>query len=335
MQRILVTGAGGFIGGFIVEEAIKRGYHTYAGVRPSTNREYLTDPHIEFIDLPFHNKKALKEKLSHIKEQSGRWDYIVHNLGATKVKQVADFDKINFEYARNFVDALTELDMQPELFVYMSTLGVMGLGDETSDKPITLKKAQTPNTAYGRSKQKMENYLRSCTGLNYVILRPTGVYGPREKDYFLMFKTVKSGFNFIPGFDEQYLSFIYVKDLVDVIFLCIERRVKRKEYLISDGQCYTSSEFCEITKNALNKKVVITVKLPLTLVKGVSVVAEKVAKLAGKTSTLNGDKFRIMKQRNWNCDISELVKDTGFSPKYDLKKGVNEAIEWYKENKWL
>lgn len=335
MQRILVTGAGGFIGGFIVEEAIKKGYHTYAGVRPSTNREYLTDPHIEFIDLPFHNKKALREKLLEMKDLIGRWDYIIHNLGATKVKNPADFEKINFHFAKNLVDLLIELDMKPDLFVYMSTLGVMGPGDESSDNPITPDKEQTPNTAYGRSKQLMENHLKSCRDFNYAILRPTGVYGPREKDYLLMFKTVQSGFNFVPGFNEQYLSFIYVKDLVDVIFLCIDKKVQRKEYLISDGNCYTSTEFCTITKNALNKKLVITIKLPLSFVKGVSVIAENLAKLVGKTSTLNGDKFRIMKQRNWNCDISQLVRDTGFSPKYDLKKGVSEAIAWYKENKWL
>ncbi|MGL5318024.1 MAG: NAD-dependent epimerase/dehydratase family protein [Bacteroidales bacterium] len=335
MPRILVTGAGGFIGGFIVEEALRRGFHTFAGVRPTTSREYLSDPHIDFIDLPFHDPKALREKLTLFKEQYGKWDYIVHNLGATKVKQVSDFDKVNFDFARNFVDALIALEMSPELFVYMSTLGVMGPGDERSNQPITPGKPQTPNTAYGKSKQKMEEYLREQTTLNYAILRPTGVYGPREKDYFLMFKTVQSGFNFVPGFKEQYLSFIYVKDLVKAIFLCIEHGVKRKEYLISDGQCYTSTEFCKITKNALNKKVVITVKLPLTLVQGVSVIAENLARLAGKTSTLNGDKFRIMKQRNWNCDISALMKDTGFTPEYDLKKGVNEAIEWYKENKWL
>lgn len=335
MQRILVTGAGGFIGGFIVEEALNRGFETYAGVRKSTSREYLSDSRIQFIDLPFHNRTALAKKLQECKDQFGGWDYIIHNLGATKVKKTEDFDKINFDFARNFVETLIELNMKPKQFLYISTLGVLGPGNESSSEPITTENASGPNTAYGRSKQKMEMYLKSLTDFNYVIIRPTGVYGPREKDYFLMFKTIKSGFNFIPGFKEQYLTFIYVKDLVKALFLCIDKQICRKEYNLCDGQCYTSSLFCDIVKNRLNKQWVLNIKLPLALVKGVSIVAENMAKIAGKTSTLNGDKYRIMKQRNWNCDISDLKKDTGFQADYDLIKGVDEAISWYEENQWL
>ena len=51
LKKILVTGAGGFIGGFIVEEALRRGYETWAGVRASTNKEYLKDENIKFVDL--------------------------------------------------------------------------------------------------------------------------------------------------------------------------------------------------------------------------------------------------------------------------------------------
>ena len=62
-KRILVTGAGGFIGGFIVEEALQRGYETWAGIRPSTSRAYLTDGRIRFINLSFGNKDELKQQL--------------------------------------------------------------------------------------------------------------------------------------------------------------------------------------------------------------------------------------------------------------------------------
>ena len=52
-KNILITGAGGFIGSFIVEEALRRGYKTWAGVRKTTNKEYLQDSRIQFIDLAF------------------------------------------------------------------------------------------------------------------------------------------------------------------------------------------------------------------------------------------------------------------------------------------
>ena len=63
LKKILVTGAGGFIGGFIVEEALRRGYETWAGVRASTNKEYLKDENIKFVDLKFNDKEQLKKQL--------------------------------------------------------------------------------------------------------------------------------------------------------------------------------------------------------------------------------------------------------------------------------
>ena len=63
--------------------------------------------------------------------------------------------------------------------------------------------------------------------------------------------------------------------------------------------------------------------------------AEKVAAQLGKSSTLNGDKYKIMKQRNWQCDISPLVNELGYRPDYNLERGVKEIVAWYKNEKWL
>ena len=68
---------------------------------------------------------------------------------------------------------------------------------------------------------------------------------------------------------------------------------------------------------------------------GVSVVAEKTSAMRGKASTLNRDKFKIMRQRNWQCDVSEAQHDFGFNPRYDLEKGIDEAVDWYKSAGWL
>ena len=59
-KRVLITGAGGFIGGFLVEESLRRGYETWAGVRPSTSRAYLSDERIHFVNLAFARKEELK-----------------------------------------------------------------------------------------------------------------------------------------------------------------------------------------------------------------------------------------------------------------------------------
>ena len=76
-----------------------------------------------------------------------------------------------------------------------------------------------------RAKLEAENYLRHQSYFPYVILRPTGVYGPGEKDYFMEIKSVKSGFDFAVGFTPQRITFIYVKDLATVAFLALENEL--------------------------------------------------------------------------------------------------------------
>jgi UDP-glucose 4-epimerase len=57
--------------------------------------------------------------------------------------------------------------------------------------------------------------------------------------------------------------------------------------------------------------------------------------MAGKSSTLNMDKYNIMKQRNWQCDITPAVEEIGYKPEYNLERGVVETIKWYKKEGWL
>lgn len=335
MGRILITGAGGFIGGFIVEEALRRGWETWAGVRKSTARTYLTDDRIHFIDLDYADSGRLVEQLSALKSDGIYWDCIVHNLGVTKCLDTNDFDRVNTEYVKCFSNALIATEMVPRQFILMSSLGAWGAGDEKSFAPIRLTDIPSPETRYGKSKLAAEQYLRSLPSFPYVIMRPTGVYGPREKDYFLMMKSIARGVDFAAGYRPQQLTFIYVKDLVQVIFKAIERGVTRRSYFVSEGRAYTADEFRSLVARELNKRFVVPVRVPLFVLKVICSVAEWGARLTGKASTLNRDKYRIMKQRNWICDIEPLRTELGFEPAYDLEKGVKESIVWYKENGWL
>ena len=169
----------------------------------------------------------------------------------------------------------------------------------------------------------------------YTIFRCTGVYGPHERDYFLMIKSIKRGFDFSVGFKKQMLTFIYVKDLVRGVIDALEAGPKHKAYFMSEARSYTQQEFRKIVCDELGKKVVVPVTCPLWIVKVVCHVAEFWGKVTGKASTLNPDKFRILKQRNWLCDTSDAERDFGFKAKYDLKQGIHEAVEWYKSAGWL
>ena len=335
MKKVIITGASGFIGSFLVEKALSLGWQVWAGVRKSSSREYLQDSRIEFIDLEFSNVNRLTGQLSDFVEKYGEIDYIIHNAGVTKCLNSDDFDKINFKYTANLIEAINTANISLGKFVLMSSLSAYGIGDEVNYTPIKTVDIPNPNTAYGESKIKAERFLEEKAAFSYIIMRPTGVYGPREKDYFLMLKTVKSGLDVGAGFKSQHLTFIYVKDLVDAVYLALESSVRNKGYFVADGDVYTDKEYTALVKKILGKKYVLSLKVPLSVLKVLSVISEEISKFTKKPSTLNRDKYKIMKQRNWECDITPLVQDLGFSPKYNLERGLRESVEWYKKNHWL
>ena len=333
-KRVLVVGAGGFAGGFFVEEGLRRGYDVWAGVRATTSRKYLTDPRIKFLELNFDDPASLSEALRAALPDGVKWDWIIYNLGATKCLSFSDFSKINYEYLRSFTEALKKADMVPDKLLYMSSLSAVGPGDEKGYTPFTEKSIPQPNTRYGASKLKAEMQL-AMSGIPYIIFRSTGIYGPRDKDYFLMFESIKKGFDFSVGYRRQLLSFIYVEDLARAAYDALEKAPTGETYNVAEPRTYTQMEFRKIASEAVGKKHVIGVAMPLWAVKVVSAVAEKWGVARMKPSTLNRDKFNILKQRNWAVDVTKAKEAFGFSPSVDLKEGVRRSVEWYKKEGWL
>lgn len=333
-KKVLVVGAGGFVGGFLVEEGFRRGYDVWAGVRSTTSRKYLSDERIKFIELDFDDRHQLAEVLSKALPEGEKWDWIVYNLGATKCLSFSDFSKINYEYLRVFTDSLTEVGKVPEKLLYMSSLSAVGPGDEKDYTPFTERMIPHPNTRYGASKLKAEMHLAMC-GIPHIIFRATGIYGPRDHDYFLMFEAIRKGIDFSVGYKKQLLSFIYVEDLARAVYDALPKAPVGETYNIAEPAVYTQKEFRKIASEAVGKKHVVGIAMPLWGVKVVSAIAEKWGVARMKPSTLNRDKFNIMKQRNWAVDITKAREGFGFSPEVDLREGVRRAVEWYKREGWL
>lgn len=335
-RKILITGASGFIGSFLVEEALRRGFETYAAIRATSSRAYLQDPRIHLVELDMGHPERLEQQLLKQAEQNGgAFDYVVHCAGVTKCNDPADFERVNCQQTRTLVDTLIRLGQMPHQFLFVSTLSIFGPIHEEEFTPIREGDTPCPNTAYGISKLHAEQYLQSLPQLPYVIFRPTGVYGPREKDYFLMAQSIQQHVDFAAGFGRQDLTFVYVKDVVQAIFLAMEKGVTRRAYCLSDGSVYASRTFSDLLRRELGNPLVIRFKSPLWLLKLICNVAGWIAARRGTASTLNPDKYRIMKQRNWQCDISPAIKELGYCPDYNLSRGVKETVAWYKQQQWL
>ncbi|WP_036913919.1 NAD(P)-dependent oxidoreductase [Prevotella sp. FD3004] len=331
-MKILVTGASGFIGSFIVEEALNRGFETWAAVRRSSSRKYLQDNRTHFVELNLSSKEQLVEQL-----RDHNFDYVVHAAGVTKCLDKADFQRINTEGTKNLVDALLEVKMPLKRFVFVSSLSIFGaIKEQQPYEEILETDTPQPNTAYGRSKLAAEQYLESLgTRVPYIILRPTGVYGPREKDYFIMAKSIKGHSDFAVGFKRQDITFVYVRDVVQAIFLALEKGQTGRKYFLSDGNVYQSVTFSNLIHEELGRPWWIRITAPVWVLRIVTFFGEYIGRMTGKVTALNNDKYNILRQRNWRCDIQPAIDELGYQPQYDLQRGVKETIKWYKNNGWL
>ena len=331
MKKILITGASGFIGSFIAEEALRQGFETWAAVRNGSSRKYLQDSRIRFIELDLGNPDQLRRQL----EGKG-FTHAVHAAGATKCLHEEDFFRVNTQGTANLAVALAETCPGLERLVFISSLSVFGpVRDDRPGTDITDGDTPRPDTAYGRSKLAAERELDGIRGLHFSVLRPTGVYGPREKDYFMVAESIKKHVDFAAGLKPQHLTFIYVKDLVQAVFLALERGRDGARYIVSDGQTYSSRTFSDLIRQELGNPWLLRVKSPLWLLRIITAIGDRIGKATGRMTALNNDKYNIMKQRNWRCDITPAMTELGYKPQFDLRRGVHEAIEWYKENNWL
>ena len=331
-MKILITGASGFIGSFIVEEALRRGMDTWAAMRRSSKKDFLTDPRINFIELDLDSEDKLVEQL-----RGHEFDYVVHAAGVTKCLNREDFFRINTEGTKHLVNALLRLQMPLKRFVYISSLSIFGaIREQQPYEEIRETDTPQPNTDYGRSKLEAERWLDAINGaFPYVILRPTGVYGPRERDYFLMAKSIKQHSDFAVGYQRQDITFVYVQDVVQAVFLACERGKTGRKYFLSDGQVYQSTTFSDLIRRELGNPWWIRVTAPIWVLRVVTFFGDKIGHLTGKISALNNDKYHILRQRNWRCDIEPARRELGYEPKYTLKEGVPITIKWYKDNGWL
>lgn len=334
MKSVLITGANGFIGSFLVKAALEKGYQVTAGIRPTSDLSYLKGLDITYLPLDLSNKSSLAQALTRQVDKAGYFDYIIHNAGVTKSIHKQDYDIVNYQYTKNLVRVLNDFYLVPDKFVFMSSLSSYGPLNEASMQPIREDDQPHPATLYGKSKLKAEQFLASTERFPYLIFRPTGVYGPREKDFLVMYKMINRNLETYIGTSSQKLTFIYVKDLARLIMKALDSDVSRKSYFVTDGKQYSALEFSKIVKTILNKK---TVKLvfPKAMVWTMAYMLEKLSGLSGKTPTLNTEKLKEISRKHFLCDSSPLFNDFGFEPAYDLTSGLQETIAWYKQEKWL
>ena len=326
-EKLLITGASGFLGYHLVEQALSQDFEVYAGVRSSSNSSHLTTTGAHLMQLNLANIDETKRSLA----ETGI-THIIHAAGVTRAKTAADYNFANATLTRNLANAARNLPEGIKKFVFVSSLAAMG--PASNNQPILENDPPQPLTSYGKSKLLAEQYLLEMDGLPLVGLRPTAVYGPREKDLFLLVKTVQKGMEVYIGNTEQKLSFVYVKDLAKLAVTVLRSKISGEFYNISDGNVYSRYAFADAAKQALGQKT-FRIQLPLGLIKMVAAGMDSLYSRSSKTPVLNKEKLKELTATDWTCSIAKSQRDLQFLPLYNLEKGMLETVEWYKKQNWL
>lgn len=327
-QKVLITGASGFVGFHLIEAALAKDLDVYAAVRKSSDIKHLASYNIKYAFLDFTNIDSLEKEL-----KDNQYDFIIHAAGTTKARNQEEYNLVNASYAANLATAAAKSGTRVQKMVFVSSLAALGPLN-TIDELITENTQPVPVTAYGKSKLLAEQQLKDID-LPLIILRPTAVYGSRDKDILIILKTFSKGLEPYIGTKEQQLSFVYAKDLAAVsINALFTATAANGAYNITDGNCYNRYEMANITKNVLSKKT-FRFHLPLQIVRGLAIVLETTYGMFGKTPILNVEKLNEITAVNWCCNIEKARKNLDYDPAYNLQQGLKEALEWYKTNLWF
>ena len=328
MQRILITGASGFIGTHLVHVAQSLGYEVWAAIRPESNRRKLEAQGVRLVEVDYSDEHHLTEMLRAVIPptlgQEPMWHYVIHNAGITKTARTEEFQEVNAEQTRRLLAALSALPTPPLRFVLMSSMSSYG-DSNGSEAPLRVEDEQHPHTLYGRSKCLAEHYTEQ-SGLPYTLLLPTGVYGPGDADYLMSIQGIARGINAMAGCKTQYLTFVYGEDVARAaLFVLTQPEAEGKRYIVADGATYTDLEFGRMVQRLIGRKHVLHIRIPLPLVRLVCAFGSMRARLTGRVTPLNRDKYPILAQRNWRCDASPLFA-LGFTPTRTLEEGLRETI---------
>ncbi len=327
MQKVLVTGASGFVGGHVVHALQARGMAVRCLVRRTSRVDFIESmaPDLAIGDVT--QPETIGPALEGI-------DAVVHCAGITKSPSKAGYFKVNEQGAKNLYAACRAHAARLTKVVHVSSLAA--LGPSTGGAQVTEDCIPHPVSDYGESKLAGQRVAASFMGaFPLSIVVPPAVYGPRDADFYLYFKLIARGIVPLLGPGTNHLSLVYVKDLAAAIVdILISKRSPGRSYLVDDGVVHTwSSVACAISQT-MNRSPR-AVHLPVIAARVAGVIGDLRSKITGKASIVNSQKVREFLQASWTCSSRRVCDELGFRPQYPLARGMEETFTWYKEKGWL
>jgi len=327
-MRVLLTGATGFLGSFLLEELVAQGHEVTCLVRKSSDRRWIEGLKVRLVYGALSESPALEEAVRDA-------EVVYHLGGVTKAKNREGYFQANYQGTVNLLEACARRATKLKRFLFVSTLSAAG--PSLDGKPVTERDETHPTTAYGQSKRLAElAVLEYQTRFPVTIVRPPVVYGPRDRNVLTFFRYVKRGVIPLLGRRRRLFSLIYASDLVEGLRLSAEQEnASGQIYFMADPRPYSWEEVGHAIASALNVRAR-AVHFPEWILRRGAALLEDLAKLLGRDAVfINREKADDLLQPYWTCDPAKAQRELGFSPRVSMKEGVRRTAEWYVKEGWL
>lgn len=328
-MKVLVTGATGFIGSHVADKLLAKGYDVRCIARKTSNLRWLDGKNFEIVEASLDNPESLIKAVEGV-------DYVYHVAGLTFARNYEEFLKGNRDATANLISVVEKHAPNIKRFLFVSSQTVVGPAKSLYE-PVDETTPRNPITSYGRSKKESEDVVLSYKDkIPFTIVRAPAVYGPRDTAIYDIFRTVKMGLGTMVGFRDKYISLIHSEDLSRGIIEAAEsEKTKDEIYFVSSEEFYTWKQLINIIAEKMNKKFVLKIRLPHFIVLTVAAISEFLGKFSDKPPVFNYEKGIDFIQDYWICSTEKAKRDFGYRQMMSIEDGMQNTIEWYKQNKWL
>ena len=305
MSLLTITGATGFVGSAVLDEALAQGQT----VRALARREQAARAGVEWARGDLNDMGALAALVEGA-------DAVVHVAGLTNTPDPREFEAANVTGTANVLAAMSAAGVRRLVFV--SSLS-----------------ARMPElSAYGASKARAET-LVEASGLDWTTVRPPGVYGPRDVDYLEMFRTAKLGFVPLPPGGAS--SIIHAQDLARLLVVLATGNAastRKQTYEPDDGRegGWSHKELAAAIGRAVGRSRVFAPHLPRAVLEAAAA-ADRIAR--GDRAKLTADRVGYMTHPNWVARFDRKPPPGLWQPQIGGEEGLKATAEWYRREGWL
>ncbi|HXG55276.1 MAG TPA: NAD-dependent epimerase/dehydratase family protein [Vicinamibacterales bacterium] len=325
-MRVLVTGASGFTGGHLARHLAGRGDEVRALVR-QVPPLIETEAGIDYVPGDLRDTASVQRAAAGV-------DVVYHIAAIYRQAGLkdAEYRAVNAEAVRTVIEAAGRSGARR--VVHCSTVGVHG---DIEHPPANEEAPLKPGDVYQQTKLEGEQIARDAsreTGVEVVIARPTGIYGPGDRRLLKLFRGVARKRFVILGDGRIFYHLTHVDDLVEGFRLCGEvPQAAGRTYILAGGEVTTLNELVSITADVAGVPPP-TLHLPVWPFWLAGAACETICGPLGVEPPIYRRRVDFF-TKSRAFDIRRARTELGYAPRISLREGIRQTLDWYRAAGWI